>query len=1186
MSANQPPRRSMPHANLDDRGLHLTLLGGFEVRIGGKAVPEAAFPRRKAISLLKLLALQPGYQLHRDQVLDSLWPELAPQSASAQLYKAVHHVRQAFETAGQDCAPDELIQMSNEILKLAAPGGVHSDVETFEQLAHRALQSRDQNQLREAAVAYPADLLPTDMYEPWVAERRDALAEQYVEVLIELGTALLEAGHLAEAAGALREALARDAAREAAHRTLMLVFARQGRRARAIRQYRICAEALQDELGAEVAAATAALYQDILDETVPALQASDVEPFQELLQLPSLVGRRPEMQSIAALFERLASGRGALLAIEGEAGIGKTRLALEIGRWGRERNWQVLFGGAHEQEGQMAYLPFIEALRRALWENPADAGLIPAELAVAIPEIPSSATPMTPSDQVAAQSALFAGVLRFLSARARAAPVILILDDLHAVDEGSLKLFHYLARQTAQLPLLLAGIWRTHEPAATPLLPQIASDLQRRHDMQRLSLKGLSATDHRSLLEQALQGGRIGQDLADELYRRSEGNALFARELARQLVADGRLVSAGEAWQLLGDLTGEMDAALQSVPRSVAALAQRRVNALSPEAARMLQFSAVAGREVSDAIVEMGLNAEGVTTSFLDAVDEALATGLIAESGRSYRFSHPLLREAIYQQMSVSRRRALHGQIASTIETLYQHDPAGAPVDALAHHHRQAGNPARAIRYLIDAAGRAKGVYDHDGALRRYREALALLDDGPIGDRASLEAEIHELLGDVYRAIGNVTESFEAYQRAIEILSSSTTEDGSTRLFTLHRKAVLGAALVNDMPTAGRHLSQAWNLLGPDDLDEARLLIAHALFDWHCMQLEQAIEHAERALDIAERIGAATETNQACEMLALSHFPLGNWEAGLSYEQRRGTTHWSPEFVVAVDAHLCLFQFRLHSSESYQQGQRFIESVTQQATTLGNLRCMAVCHFVLGYLAFLQGEPRQANEHLSSALDLHQRIGSPAAAAYTLACQINLFTATGNYDPAWRLVEQGVELAEQAAIRDHCLTQIYTAAIRNRLEAGDGTTPQLRELVEAARAHDAGSPPCALCRPDLYEALAACSLMDGKPGEAATYIEEALPLIDFAQNRPGRARLLRMQARIYAAQDNTSEAGRCLLEAAALFREAGDRYDLARTLQEWGRLGDGGSGERAGMLQEADEIMNRYRDVQISAPSV
>ena len=1158
--------------------LRLNLLGACSCWLGERPVPEAAFPRRKALSLLKLLALQPGYQLHRDRALEILWPDLSPEAAGSQLYKAVHHIRQAFASAAPPVPRDAPLQLRGDTLILAAPGGVATDVAEFEVLAKAALKSREVDLLQRAIGRYTGDLLPADLYEPWAADRRHILREQFIDLLVDLGEGLIATRALAEAADALRQAIACDATREEAHRSLMLAYARQGSRARALRQYRVCATTMERELGVDVAAATAALYQDILADRVPQVEPSASGPLLHMTLLTPLIGRQPELRAVEVCLDRLARGQGAVIGLEGAAGIGKTRLAQEIVRLGWRRHWHVLYGGAHEEEGQLPYLPFIEALRGALWTDPAGAELIPAELAVAMPEIPAS-LPLAVADRLAAQQALFAGVARFLAARARSAPVILILDDLHAVDAGSLKLFHYLAREAAALPLCLVGSWRPDEPGASPLLAEMIGRLERREILRRMPLASLSPGEHRALLAQELGGGQVDPQLATELYRFSEGNALFAREMARQLAGDGGIVEAEGSWRFAVGVGQVGASSAPSIPRSLRALTKGRLATLSPAAGRLLQLAAIIGRDIPLPILERALEAGTGRETLLDLLDEVLAAGLLAEAGLTLRFPHPLLREAVYEQLSQARRSTLHGAVAEVLETLSADAPETVPVEAIAFHYRHAGNTDRAVHYLLLAGGRAETVYDHDSALRRYDEALALLQDGATRRRAPLLEELQERIGDTYRSIGDVTRSRAAYRQALEALAGEEIPVEPRRRFALHRKTSLDAILTQDMPAAEEHLALARAHLGPDLVDEARLLIAEALFAWHTHRFDAALQQAAQAVAIAERVGARAEESQAYEMMALAHLPLGQWEEGLRCEARRHTPVWSPDIVVAIDAHLCLYQYTLHSAESLQDARRIIEAVVKQAAMVGNQRSLAVCHYVLGRLALLQGLPSVAVESLTTALELHERIGSPSGIAYTLAQQVDLLTAAGRHAHAPRLVEQGIEAAERASVRGHCLTQLYTAGIRSRLAAGDDAG--VATLVETATAHDAACGPCPICRVDLYEALAACSLEFGELDQAQTYVDQALPLADSARNRPGRARLVRARGQIHVAQGETTEAERCFQEAAGIFRTLGDHYDLARTLQVLATLD--GRQDRADLLRQAEATLAAYRSVPIDA---
>jgi DNA-binding SARP family transcriptional activator len=1155
--------------------IHLSLLGGFSVRLDSQAVPEAAFARRKARSLLKLLALRPGYQLHRYQAMDLLWPNLSPRGAAAQLYKAVHHIRQAFATVYSELPPEALLEIRGEVLSLKAPGGIHTDVEEFEEVAQAAIRDRNLTLLQKAVAAYRGDLLPTDLYEEWTLEYRDALQERFLELLVKLGEDYLAAGYPAEAGDVFRQVLSREPTREEAHRGLMRVYAARSDTARALHQYQLCKEVLVDELGVDPSTETTQLYQDILRGEVRPLQLSRSLPNTKPIPLPPLVGRRSESETISTLLERLGSGEGSVLGIEGSAGIGKTRLIQEILQIGRGRGYQVLIGRTPELEGPSPYTPFVEGLRMALREDLTDADLIPSELAAAIPELPPTAQPVGSADRVAAQNALFAGVLRFLAARAQDVPVILILDDLHVADEGSLKLFHYLARQASSQALLLVGTWRPHEPGAAPALETAISSLKRQNLLHLLTLAPLSKIEHRALLERVLKGS-MDDRLADEVYRFSEGNPLFASEIAHQLAATDQISLREGMWRIASQETLPLPSSLQtlfgrylarlSLPPSLQTLLSRHLKSISPAALRLLQLAAVAGREVSLPVLEAGMDGDREPAPLLDLLDEVLEARLLEETGLSYSFPHPLLREAIYQQMSEARRRVLHGQAARALEMLYRDDPE-MPIEATAYHYLQVGEVEQAVRYLIRAGDRAEALYAHDDALLRFEEALSLLEEGITLELMRLSAEVQERIGDVHRATGNVARSVEAYQAALEVLSLANIEPSEGPQSTLHRKIALDAILTTDMVTAAEHLGRAREMLDPDSLEEARLLIAQALFDWHRNALEEAVQHALRALEIAEAAGAQVEVTQACEMLALAYLPLGNWEEGLKYELRRQVAGWSPDVVVATDGHLCLWEYHVHGDEPYQKAQEFIETVAEHATAVGDLRCVAVCHYAVGSMAFLRGHLEPAAQNLAQALELNRRIGSPAGVAYTLARQASLSTAQGDAEVGWTLVQQGLEVAQQTAVWDHSLQRLYGTGIWNRLEVGD--LANAGGLVEAAKRLEEERRVCTVCSLQLYPALAAFHLASGNLETAWAYSEKAQQLAEMSHNRAGQALVLRVRGEIHAARGETNEARTCLARAADIFRELDQPYDLTQALRIWGDLPTGTDSEvqRGGRTQ-------------------
>ena len=1125
----------------DGAALTIRVLGGFSVSVGSEKVIESAFSRKKARALLKLLAIQPGYRLHREQAIDLLWPDLEPQAASAQLYKAVHQIRQAL--AGTDPRAEDSLRSGEGLLELS--GEVGSDLQAFERLAEEAERHLSLESLQRAVAAYAGELLPADRYEEWTLAYRGALRDRYLGLLEQLGAGLLDHRDLASAADAFRRVLAIEPTREDAHRGLMQVFAFQGSRERVVRQYRMCVDALQRDLGVGPSAETDALLSEIETGALGGAIAQEDGGGTLVGLMPSIVGRDPELLTVAGLLDLLDHGGGASLLVEGPAGIGKTRLLHEVLQRARARGYRVAYGSARAKEGRFPYAPLIDALRMLLRDDPTGAEHLPAELGVAMRGI--AVGPLAGSaDRLASRSALFAAVLRFLSVRVRRTPLVLVLDDVHAADEGTLRALAYLGRRVGSLPIMLVASSRTEAPEAA-LAPKALVETV----TARITLGPLAPSEHQALVAQSL-GGAVDARAAEQLFVLGRGNPLFTSELIRQLSDGHRLVRTGGSWQLAAPARGE----LLPVPASLQALMVERLEGLSDAGRGILDIASVIGESVPLDVLRATAG-EPAGEAILDVIAEAIDARLIEEKGLGYRFFHPLLREGVLRQIPEVRRCALHRHVARTLESLAPEKDR--PVESLAYHYREAGEIGLAVGYLFAAADRAESVYDHDDAVLRLREALALLEAEQAPERVLQRADAQERLGDVHRAVGRIQEGVDAYSAALAALGGPE----SGRHAELHRKIALGLIMASDIPTAAEHLVRA-RQGSPLPLEDARNLIVDALLHWHMNQLEESVGLAERALEIAEREGGQREIAQACEMLALAHLPQGHWEEGLHYELRR-EADWSPDLVLATDAHMCLWEYRIRGEDPHRRAKAFIDTVTEQAATMGNLRCLAVCHYALGSIGLSRGDFAIARDHLTRSLDLNQRLGSPAGVSFALSRLINLAADLGE-DQGTEMFERAIAAGEEAAVRDHALMMVHGAGMRNRLTAGDqaGAT----EIMRSAERLEADSTPCPVCSLEMLPIMASVHLANGDHETAQACVDRATQLADIGHNQVGAARAAAVAGHIHASRGEVEEAARSFQKAIDAFRNLGHRFELATTLLAFGGL-PGGESARS----EAEQML-------------
>jgi predicted ATPase/DNA-binding SARP family transcriptional activator/DNA-binding CsgD family transcriptional regulator len=309
------------------------------VWVGSRAVSEGAWHLRKAKSLVKVLALARGHALHREQIMDLLWPELGKRAASNNLRQALHVARRILHLDPEIAS--RYLSLSGEQLALCLEGQLWVDVEAFEEAAATARRSRDPVAYRAAIELYSGELLPEDRYEEWAESRRQELQRTLLSLLVELAALYEKRGteELEPAVQALQRALAEEPTNEEAHVGLMRLYALSGRQGEALRQYGRLLEALSSRLGVEPSASTRALSEEIAAGRFQAAPAHSAGPSTEETarggvakhNLPAprtaFVGREQEMLEV-----KRALAMTPLLSLTGAGGSGKTRLALEVAR--------------------------------------------------------------------------------------------------------------------------------------------------------------------------------------------------------------------------------------------------------------------------------------------------------------------------------------------------------------------------------------------------------------------------------------------------------------------------------------------------------------------------------------------------------------------------------------------------------------------------------------------------------------------------------------------------------------------------------------------------------------------------------------------------------------------------------------------------------------------------------------
>lgn len=491
----------------------------------------------------------------------------------------------------------------------------------------------------------------------------------------------------------------------------------------------------------------------------------------------TFVGREVEINSLRSSLEHARAGHGRLVLLQGEPGMGKTRLCEEVADRARAHGVRVLWGRGYEEAGAPAFWPWVQVLRGAAQQldTATRAALDFDALAPLLFQVGARQSPPV-NQSPEARFRLFDASVQLLAALAQDAPLLIVLDDLQGADRSSLLLLDFVTRALRDLRILVVGTHRGVSRYAEHPLTQAILDLAREPATERLVLNGLSEREVAELVE-AKVGLKPPSTFASHLHQRTEGNPLFVGELVRAVAVEEQTRDMGSRWNV-------------TIPESVKAVINSRLAPLSAAGLETLRVAAVVGPEFTRHVVVLvsmigagsdAASAQEVTVS--QALDEAAALGFILElretPGR-YRFSHALIQETLCHTQPQLQRAALHRRIGEALEQL----PAPEEhLSELANHFLEAGREGdntKAIHYSRSAGDRARAVLAYEEAVRLYQRALDLAQQPGALDEAE-RCVLSVDLGIAQNEAGDLETSKQTLLRAAELASQQGLRDQLAR---------------------------------------------------------------------------------------------------------------------------------------------------------------------------------------------------------------------------------------------------------------------------------------------------------------------------------------------------------------------------------------------------------------------
>ncbi|HET7427777.1 MAG TPA: AAA family ATPase [Gemmatimonadales bacterium] len=650
----------------------------------------------------------------REMLAGLLWGESPEAEARASLRQALKHLR---DVVG------DVVRADRAVVDLG--GTIGCDVAEF-------LTAVDQDPAKAATFEVSRFLQGFSIrhaaqFEEWVAATRVSLLRRQQQVLGRLAREAMAQWRWREAGELADRWLDDDPVSDEAAQLAVEARFLAGNRSAALARYAEFRAQLASEAGCEPSRALQALVHRI--EADRATRETRPITDEWYAYAPSfdasLVGREAQWKSLTTAWKRVSRGMGRIVLIEGESGVGKTRLADEFLRWVVAEGGTVLRGRCYDRRAGVPYEPVVEVLRGAL-TAPGLAGTSPewlVEVARLVPELRERFQGLAAAPAAEANEGwrLFEGVAQLLGTIAAERPVAIVIDDFQWCDDDTANLLRFLTRRLEQAPVLWVGLLTLGEVERDAPASRLCRVLRAKGHADVLTVPALTEQEVWQLIREMghVTGPNAARRFAARLFRITAGNPFYIIELLKTMFAQGVLAMDAQT----GEWTvapGELGAAREvPVSQTVQDVIAERVDRLPSE--------------LRDALITIAVSASGCRPDVLSHVhgisrlhaasigDGLVDRHLVVESGGAYRCIHPVIAHLVRDGLTASRRQEVHRSLALALALVLRPDELPERAGELARHAERGSEPELAYRYALVAAEQA-------GARYAYTEALGWLD--------------------------------------------------------------------------------------------------------------------------------------------------------------------------------------------------------------------------------------------------------------------------------------------------------------------------------------------------------------------------------------------------------------------------------------------------------------------------
>lgn len=1020
----------MPMKAKSEAQLHFFLLGALALSKDSQPAPLPYTDTAR--SLLSYLLLNYPKAQTRNTLAGTLWPEKPDSWARQRLSQALYQINRW---------QSDFVIADKYTLTLNPDFSFWVDVFEFRQLIMPILISRGERPvvqatrqqrtqtLTQAVLLYRGDLLE-GFYEDWILSEREALHVRFLQVLSELIELEKSGNKYSEALEYALKLAQIEPIQEAYHREVMrLQFILQQSEA-ALKQYALCCQILKEELDQLPEAETVELAQEIAGRSNLQTSADLFLPTRFLIarqqksaladHLP-LIGRENEQALLSAALDETLHGFGHMVLIEGEAGVGKTRLAQELARQAEWHSMQVLWGYASESEGNQPYSPLVQALNNGLTPLRTEeltqlvqpiwltvlARLLPA--LTNNPEMLEDVVPLPPAQE---RERLFYALNQLLTAWSEIRPLALILEDMQWMDEDSLDLLGRLREAVSQGSILIVCTYRGDEARSRPELWEKLQTLYTQSTSQHIHLEQLNAQASAEIIQRTLRLRTPAQLFETRLYQQTNGNPLFILETLRVLKDEGWLYQDADGnWNTTWD-EATLDYRELPISPVIEQSISRRLKKLPSNARRMLELVAVAGSQCE---VSLLCAASDADPHVLIALLRMLVQHhTLQEAQTHYQFTHEKIRQVVYSEIAVEERTRLHRRFAQALK-----NASPAQTSALAFHCTRGELWSEAVKVHQIAGKQAEAVFANQLAWEHFSQALEIIQHNTTfgdqegheitfdllyarsklawmkGNTAQQEADILALV-DEGKKLLDPQRKAEAYIQQAIFLCSAKDEyekaqqvaEKALKVAEEHTLTRLAASAWQQIGVARQRCDQyssaiqalqksiaLWQSMPEEDTALAEAMIHLAQVYEHTGDITQAKAQALKVIELAQKDQAPLTLARAFALLGTLTYRENDFSTAIQYNQQalekaRQIGHKHNEAVM-----LCNLGFAYWALGDYAKTIDYTYQGFEIYRQLGNQRGMVLCCDNLSALYIETGQYSKAQEFITKGLESARQIG-------------------------------------------------------------------------------------------------------------------------------------------------------------------------------------------------------------------